>query len=66
MVCPYNKKSEKHVQQWEQTYDEDTNQAIRGSTVDKWEFSLADCQKDNCGAWQNGRCCYASVNLNNS
>lgn len=23
-------------------------------------FELMECEKENCGAWQNGKCCYAT------
>lgn len=64
MKCPYNRKSETHVQRWGQRLDEN-GQPVSGMAVDEWRFELSDCLKHECGAWQNGRCCYASVNLNN-
>ena len=64
MKCPYNLKHETHIQCWGQRYDKN-EQPFCGTTVDEYRFELADCLKDECGAWQNGRCCYASVSLNN-
>lgn len=64
MKCPYNRKSETHVQRWGQRLDEN-GQPVSGMTADEWRFELSDCSQHECGAWQNGRCCYASVNLNN-
>lgn len=64
MKCPYNRKSERHLQKWGQKYD-DNQQPVSGLTTDDWEYEMADCIEADCGAWQNGRCCYASVNLNN-
>lgn len=66
MKCPYNRKSEMHTQHWEQSPDESTGQIVRGSTIDKWNYSLMECEKENCGAWQDGRCQYAPMNLNNN
>ena len=55
-----------HTQHWEQSPDESTGQIVRGSTIDKWNYSLMECEKENCGAWQDGGCQYASMNLNNN
>nr|DAQ88057.1 MAG TPA: hypothetical protein [Bacteriophage sp.]DAT91959.1 MAG TPA: hypothetical protein [Caudoviricetes sp.] len=65
MKCPYNCKSETHYQRWVQEYDEDLRAPKACSQIDQHIFELDDCLKEDCGAWQNGRCCYASVNLNN-
>ena len=37
----------------------------RGVTTDEYFFELMECEKENCGVYHNGRCCYASVNLDN-
>lgn len=66
MKCPYNRKSETHYQRWTQKCDEDSQSPRTGSRVDQYIFELEDCLKEECGAWQNGRCCYASVNLENA
>lgn len=65
MKCPYNRKSETHYQRWVQEYDEESRSPKACSQIDQNIFELEDCLEENCGAWQNGRCCYASVNLNN-
>lgn len=65
MKCPYNRKSETHYQCWTQKCDEDSQSPRTGSQVDRYIFELEDCLKEECGAWWNGRCWYASVNLNN-
>jgi hypothetical protein len=64
MKCPYNRKTETHVQQWTQRPNE-SGQITKGVTIDNWTYEMADCEKENCGAWHNGHCCYAAVNLNN-
>lgn len=64
MKCPYNRKSEKHVQKWVQKPN-DEGVVTSGITTDEWSFELAECIKDECGAYHNGRCCYAAVSLEN-
>ena len=64
MKCPYNRKSEKHIQKWGQKAN-DEGIVTSGLIIDEWNFELADCLKENCGAYHNGRCCYASVSLEN-
>ncbi|MDD5795898.1 MAG: hypothetical protein PUD24_03050 [Oscillospiraceae bacterium] len=64
MKCPYNRKSEKHVQKWGQKPNDEGVVTSRVIT-DERSFELAECEKENCGAYCNGRCCYASVNLEN-
>lgn len=64
MKCPYNRKSEKHIQKWGQKVNDD-NILTNGITENIYTFELAECLKEDCGAWHNGRCCYASVNLEN-
>ena len=66
MKCPYNRKSETPYQCWAQKYDEGSQSPEGGSQIDQYIFELEDCLKQECGAWQNGRCCYASVNLQNT
>ncbi|MCI7084728.1 hypothetical protein MR988_01260 [bacterium] len=64
MKCPYNRKSEKHVQKWGQKPN-DEGVVTSGVITDEWCFELAECEKENCGAYHNGRCCYASVSFEN-
>lgn len=64
MKCRYNRKSEKHIQKWGQKPNED-GILTSGVSTDEYFFEFADCLQKDCGAWQNGRCCYASVNLEN-
>lgn len=64
LKCPYNRKSETHFQNWRQNPDE--NQTIvNGNTATQIVFELMDCEKENCGAWHDGKCCYAAVSLLN-
>lgn len=57
MKCPYNRKSETQVQNWRQSADENQSPE-EGRTVTQTVFELMDCQRENCGVWRNGRCCY--------
>ena len=64
MKCPYNRKSEKHVQKWKQE-ENDEGIVTSGVIADEWSFELAECEKENCGAYHNVRYCYASVCFEN-
>ncbi len=67
MKCPYNRKSETQVLQWSQEPCEDNETVFKnGNQIVKRSFELMECSKEECGAWHNGRCCYASVNLDNA
>lgn len=58
MKCPYNHRSETQFSQWTQELNEDSTHAVSGDTVTKTVFVFCDCQKENCGAWHDGRCHY--------
>lgn len=62
MKCPYNRKCETHIERWKQTPD-DNQTPTDGRTVTQIVFELMECEKENCGAWHNGKCCYAAVSL---
>ena len=64
MKCPYNKKSETQIQNWEQSPDEQQN-FTDGKVITQTVFELMNGEKENCGAYHNGRCCYAAISLNN-
>ena len=57
MKCPYNRKSEIHAQAWFQIPNAD-GIVIRGVTMNQWDYEQADCPKEQCGAWHDGKCCY--------
>jgi hypothetical protein len=66
MICPYNRKTEVQSLRWEQQFREEDSADVKSLTqVCQTDFTMMECQKEECGAWHNGRCCYASVNLNN-
>ena len=57
MKCPYNRKAETQIQVWNQVSD--GNQVLTdGTTVMHIIFKLMDCEKENCGAYYEGRCRY--------
>jgi hypothetical protein len=64
MVCPYNRKNQTNIIQWKQEYNED-GQAYFLTQISKDSFELMDCKREECGAWHNGRCHYASVSMEN-
>lgn len=64
MKCPYNRKSETQIQNWKQTPDESQN-FTDGRTVIQTVFEQMDCELENCGAYRDGKCCYAAVSLLN-
>ena len=66
MKCPYNRKKEIQLLQWTQEPDEQNENVIKsGEQITKTDFELMECEREECGAFYNGRCCYASINLAN-
>ena len=63
MKCPYNRGRETHTMGWAQSQSGEPRSC--GMQVDMWSFEMADCLKEDCGAWRYGHCCYAAVSLNN-
>lgn len=60
MRCPYVV-TRKETTQTKMEYDENGSQTFfQELKVDKGEFLI--CEEDNCGAWQDGKCCYAATN----
>lgn len=59
MICPYIC----HVDQTQQTfYIRDAEGTETMNTIMLHETKVPmTCAKENCGAWQNGRCAYAHV-----
>lgn len=58
MICPYNNKSETSIQNWTQDHDDDSQILTKGKTITQTIYEPMECQKENCGAWHNGRCNY--------
>ena len=55
MICPYNRKSETSMEQYENEFvseDSDSVKAYKKSYIVK--FEQMECQKENCGAYHNG------------
>lgn len=64
MICPYNRRMETQVVQTTYTYDENgNNDSVQQIT--RTRFEMIECPRDACGAYQEGRCRYASVNMEN-
>ena len=57
MLCPYLLKTETHIEMWEQKPDEN-GVVENGITVRKQEYVYSECQKENCGAYYDGKCNY--------
>lgn len=60
MVCPYNNKSETQIQAWKQEFDEENESQTpkSGRTVTQTVWEPMECQRENCGAFFDGRCYY--------
>lgn len=59
MICPYRQKSTKHVEQHQNDLVDEETGVTRGTKVTFIEnFEYCECEKDNCGAWHKGKCCY--------
>ena len=66
MKCPYNRKSETQTLIWTQEPSEENETVLKGGKqVTNTVFTLMDCCREECGAFHDGRCQYASVNLDN-
>lgn len=57
MKCPYAV-TRKEINQTEMEYDENGNQ-IFYSEVRNNKAEFINCEKENCGVWHDGKCCYA-------
>lgn len=59
MKCPYAV-TRREINQTNMEYDENGNQTsyseIRNSIA-----MFVNCEKENCGAWRDGKCCYAGT-----
>ena len=56
MKCPYAV-SRHTVTQTTFEYDEDRAETFR-QTIEKNTAEFSECPKEDCGAWQDGRCGY--------
>lgn len=64
-MCPYNCAQEHQEYIQEDTFNEE-GERIGHSYKMKAKFTPLPCTGENCGAWHDGKCCYASVNLKNA
>ena len=58
MICPYNNRSATVIEVWSQTTNDSSNDSKKGSVINKTIYERAECAKENCGAWNDGKCCY--------
>ena len=59
MICPYNRKQENCVKQYKNDLVNEDTGIVKGYTeAYTVKFELMECAKENCGAWQNGKCNY--------
>ncbi|MPN52721.1 hypothetical protein SDC9_200383 [bioreactor metagenome] len=59
MTCPYAA-SRKIITQTTFEYDEDGNQIVQ-QTVETNTAEFLKCEKEQCGAWRDGRCRYRGI-----
>ena len=57
MLCPYLMKTETFIETWQQDPDEN-GIVLEGLNVKKNVYEYSDCQKENCGAYYDGKCNY--------
>lgn len=61
MKCPYT--IHRHnVSQEKYEYDDEGKQILT-TRIENSKAEMIDCEKENCGAWKDGKCCY---NLNDN
>ena len=58
MFCPYavDQITESHT---EFRYDDDTGNPTSQHTIETNKAKFLLCKKEDCGAWNKGRCCYS-------
>lgn len=63
MICPYNRKQEMLVLQWNQESDGEENTNCQ--QLQRTEYTMLECPKEGCAVWHDGHCHYAAVSLLN-
>lgn len=59
MICPYNNSSVTTYEGWSQGSNNESSEGIsKGGVVTRTVYTMMECAKENCGAWQGGKCCY--------
>lgn len=59
MKCPYTVHRETTTQA-KYAYNEDGTQKCY-TEITSNRAEMIECEKENCGAWKNGKCCYSTV-----
>lgn len=66
LICPYNRKAQTQVYQLvNELTSEETGFCKSTQYIMRDTFEMMECPQEGCAAWRDGRCCYASVSLNN-
>lgn len=58
MICPYNNRSATVIEVWSQITNDSSDDSKKGSVINKTIYERSECVKENCGAWNDGKCCY--------
>ncbi len=58
MICPYNNRSETVIEVWSQATNDSSDDSKKGLVINKTIYERAECAKEYCGAWNDGKCCY--------
>jgi len=63
MKCPYNRKTLNYSKQYKNDFLNEENATLKGYEEAYLEvYTLMECEKENCGAWQNEKCNYNQGN----
>jgi hypothetical protein len=57
MICPYNIERITQTNQDGYGYDADGYNTRHGHVLIE-QRKMMECQKENCAAWQDGKCCF--------
>lgn len=57
MKCPYTVHSRSVIQETYEYNDEGYQTAT--TRIENNTAKMVECEKENCGAWHDGKCCYA-------
>ena len=64
MICPYIRKRETLVLQWDQEQDNEEGKT-NCQEIQRTEYTMMECPQEGCAVWHDGRCRYAAVSLEN-
>lgn len=58
MKCPYFSKTEDGIAVEKYKHDSETDHIVQMSRTYHSEWQMAECIKEECAAWRDGRCHY--------